>query len=137
MLSAWINAFLGSALVMGIGTQALGFTPIEALLCIVGSNVGGFVALILILQLEWRPWIKRHILNRSRRTWPVFLFFYYGITFSIAPHAWGLRNIAWLWLPMALSNGFCILAFGPVQDWLVARNQRKTRKAALSRAAAQ
>jgi hypothetical protein len=136
ILSASINALLGSALVVWIGTHFLGFSLWDCIVCIIGTNVAAFFAMILILQLEWVPAIKRNVLTRSRRTWPVFLMLYYGILLALAPAVRGWRPLAILFLPLALSNGFGILAFGPVQDWLVARNQRRTRKAALSRAPA-
>src|SRR4051812_23840802 len=119
MLSALINGLVGTALTVGIATQVLGLSLPMAALCIAASNIAGFVGLLVIMRGHW--------VRGTFPTWALFLFTYFGILLSVAEPLRHGHNFAWLIMPVILSCGYAILAYGPVQDRLVARTQRKQR----------
>lgn len=121
MLSALINGCAGTALTLAIGSQVLGMTLPQAALCVLASNVGGFLALLVIM---WGSWVRG-----TFPTWALFLGTYFGTLFLLAEPYRSVRAFVWLALPLMLSAGFCIIAYGPVQDWFVARSQRRQRSA--------
>ena len=126
---AWVNGFLGVAGSLGIGLAVLGRSPEEIAWALAAVILAGFLALLLTLQAESVPWIRRRVLNRSLVTWTFFLSVYYGVQLALAPMLREPRVLAWMSIPLVLSNGFSILAFGPLQDWVVARRQRQARRA--------
>ena len=126
-MSAWINGFVGLLATLWVGTQYVGLSWQDSLLCVVSANVAGMIAVLTILKGERTPWLKRHVLTRSRRTWPLFATLYAGLLVLGAPPLRDLRNFAWLALPTLISTGFTIVAFGPIQDRIVAKIQRQAR----------
>ena len=126
-MAAWVNGFLGILISYLVGTRYLSLTAGEVGLSLFASNLGGLIALLVILQLEWKPWIKKNLLTRSRRTWPVFLSVYYAVILTVSPALRDLRVLLIMALPLALGNGFAILLFGPIQDQLYRRSQRRAR----------
>jgi hypothetical protein len=111
------------SLILGMGW--IGLTPTDVGQCIFASEAAGLIALLGTLQAERRPWIKQHILNRSMKTWTLFLTLYFGPMLWMAPPLREPRNLMILWLPLALGNGLAIKIFGPIQDWIVRREQLK------------
>lgn len=125
-MAAWINGIVGVLASFGIGIAVLGLEGLEVFRCIGASLVAGMLALVLTLKAERIPWIRAHVLNRSLKTWVVFLGLYFGGMLALAPALRDARVLGWLLLPLILCTGFTILAFGPMQDRWVARNQRRT-----------
>ena len=68
-MAAWVNGFLGILVSYIVGTQVCSLSAMDIGISLFASNLGGLIALLVILQLEWQPWIKRNLLTRSRRTW--------------------------------------------------------------------
>ncbi len=126
-MAAWVNGFLGILVSYIVGTQVLSLSAMDVGIALFASNLGGLIALLVILQLEWQPWIKRNVLTRSRRTWPVFLAIYYSVILAIVPALRDVRTLLIMALPLALGNGFAIRLFGPIQDQLYRRSQRRAR----------
>jgi hypothetical protein len=126
-MSAWINGFVGLAATLAVATQVLDLTWADAVVCVLAANVAGMVAVLTILKGERTPWVKRNILTRSRRTGPIFASLYFALQLAGAPAMREARNFVWLVIPTLLSTGFTILAFGPIQDRIVARIQRQSR----------
>jgi hypothetical protein len=60
-------------------------------------------------------------------TWIVALSVWFGVTVGLAPSLWDPRRALILALPLYMTAGFSIKVYGPVQDWLVARDQRRAR----------
>ena len=120
--TAWACGFAGSISAWWLGTQVLALTDWNSLLCVLASNGAGMAALLLTLQSERRPWIRRHVLTRSWRTWTFFLSIYFGGMLLIAPPLREPRILAWLAIPLMASTGFTILIFGPIQDRLTKRS---------------
>jgi hypothetical protein len=124
----WFNTILGMSLSFALGMGWLGLSAFEVGNCILASEVAGVIALLGTLQAERRPWIKKHVLNRSMKTWALFLTLYFGPMLWIAPPLRDLKILLILWLPLALGNGLAIEVFGPIQDALVRREQMKARR---------
>jgi hypothetical protein len=125
MICAFTNGMVGviSSLVVGIFVLQLPLS--EILVCLVASNISGFLTVLTTLQAERTPWIRKNCLNRSLKTWTFFLSLYFGILLSLAPVLRNATSFLYLILPLILSTGFSIIAFGPVQDFLVRRQQQK------------
>jgi hypothetical protein len=128
----WFNTILGMALSFALGMGLIGLTPLEVGNCILASQIGGLIALLGTLQAERRPWLKQKVINRSVKTWALFLTLYFGPMLLIAPPLREMRTLLILWLPLALGNGLAIKIFGPIQDAIVRREQLRARQRAAS-----
>ena len=126
MISALINGTVGLAALLGIGVRILDLSISDLLLAAVISNLGAFLSLIATLMAEKSVFFKRY-LNRSLKTWTLLISLYLGILLSFVPILRDFRTLAFLVLPLVLSAGFAIIAFGPVQDQIVRREQRRVR----------
>jgi len=122
MISALLNGIVGLSLSILVGTQALNLTLVDSLRCVLSSNIAGLFALLTTLQAErfLKPW-----LNRSLKTWALLLILYLGGLIATAPVLRDSKTLVYLLFPLILSTGFSILVFGPIQDRLVRRQQRK------------
>ena len=120
---AWVNGSIGVAASYWIATDKLGMEPAQAGLCIGASVVAGMIALLTTLQGERTPWIRQHVMNRSLKTWAIFVSLYFGLMLAFAPPLRSGHNLAWLVGPLILATGFTIVAFGPLQDALVRRRR--------------
>jgi hypothetical protein len=127
-MAAWINGLLGLGLSFGAGIGILGWDWAQVLRCVLSSAIGGFIALTATLRAERSPWIRRHVLKSSGRTWVFALSSYFGLMVLGAPDLQDLRAFGILILPLILCTGFTILVFGPMQDRRVAREQNKARR---------
>jgi hypothetical protein len=128
----WFNTVLGMVLSFAIGMGWLDLSAFEVGNCILASEVAGIVALLGTLQAERRPWLKKYVINRSLKTWVLFLGLYFGTMLWIAPPLREGKTLLILWLPLALGNGLAIKIFGPIQDWIYRREQMKARRQAAS-----
>ena len=126
-MAAWINGTLGVLASFWIGTSILGLDGMEVLRCIGASLFSGMLALVLTLKAEKTPWVRTRLLNRSLKTWVVFLSIYVAGLLLLAPPLRDPRVLRWMVFPLILATGFTILAFGPLQDRWVAQAQRKSR----------
>ena len=123
MKAALLNGFIGSWLTLWIARGMYDFEISEAILCISISNLAGLVALVSTLQIERSLESLKGWLNRSFVTWTLLVVFYFTILLSLAPL---LRNpviLISLLFPLVLSTGFAMILFGPIQDYLVRRQQ--------------
>jgi hypothetical protein len=127
---AAVNGVLGVVLAFIVGRAVLELEYLSIVQAILASCLAGMAALLVTLRAERTPWIRRHALNRQSRTWAVFLLIYFGGMVGVAPHLNPLhspRVFLWMVLPLILCTGFTIIAFGPLQDRIVARIQRRAR----------
>lgn len=120
----WINSAIGTALCFLLGTYFLHLSPGEVWTCVWVSQLAGFLALLLTLRAEKIRWVRKNILNRSLKTWALFASLYLGILLAGAPAVRDFFSLCVMFLPLLLGNGLAIKAFGPVQDFLVRREQR-------------
>jgi hypothetical protein len=121
---AYVNGFLGTGLVLILGTQVLQWTIIDSIWAVVAANVAGFLSVIAILRLETFPTMKATLLKGSYRTWIVFSLLILAIVLGVCPPLRNVKAFALLFIPMCMSNGFQMLVFGPIQDRFVRKSQR-------------
>ena len=123
MLTALVTAVVGAGATLAIGMNwvtksGLPLSALDAFLCVIASNVGGFLALMFTQRT--RRWIHGGML-----TWFLFLMIYWGCQLAFAPALREPAAFFILLVPCALSCGFGIIAFGPIQDRLVASERRR------------
>lgn len=123
MKIAFLNGLIGLGLGLAIGSNTLGLKNTDIFLCVLSSNVAFLIALLLTLQSErvFKKW-----LNRSAKTWALVLTLYGSMLIVLAPPLRNLHTLLYLSIPLILSTGFAIMVFGPIQDHLVRRDQRRT-----------
>lgn len=122
---AWINGILGLTISCWIGTQWLGLSLAQMLLAVFWVVLAGWLALFLTTRAQSHPWIRRYLVRGFIRTWTFFLLIYFGTIYLTVGFLHDGKNVLYLIIPLVLSNGFSIIAFGPVQDWFVSREQRR------------
>lgn len=131
-MAAWIIGVVGAALSFWMGSN-LGFSSGEVALQVAATNLAAFAGGILTLQAEKVTWVKTWVIPDGVRTWLFLAMLYGGIQLAMAP---GLRD--WeiylrMALPLVMTTGLMLNpCFGPAQDWLVRRSQRRTREQAVS-----
>jgi hypothetical protein len=125
MIMALFNTILGTTLSFAIGMRVVHLTAPQIILSVVASQVGGLIGLLVTLRAEKNPTIRKHILNRSLKTWTLLFAVYSGFLLLISPALRDLRAFAWMVVPLMISNGLCIIAFGPIQDRLVRDEQKR------------
>jgi hypothetical protein len=127
---AVFNGTIGVIATLVLGTTVLNLSWMNLVQALLVSQVAGVIGLLLTLQAEGVPWIRRHILRRSVMTWSFFLLIYFGILLGANPVLRDAKTLAWLIVPIILNQGWCILIFGPIQDQIVRRKQRLAKLAA-------
>lgn len=130
---ALFNFILGSGLSFGIGLGVLHLRAAQIVASLSASQVGGLMALLVTLRAEKSRWVREKLLNRSLKTWALFLSIYLGSLLTLVPALRNPRALGWLIVPLILSNGFCIILFGPIQDRIVRSEQRKAQRGASQR----
>ncbi len=124
---ALFNTILGTALSFAIGLGFLHLTSSQVILSCVASQVGGLIGLVITTQAEKIPAIREKLINRSLKTWTLLFTIYSGFLLLISPALRDLRAFLWMVCPLMLGNGLCIIAFGPIQDQLVRREQLRAK----------
>jgi hypothetical protein len=120
MLTAIGTAIVGTGACFAIGMGLLGMSAGDALLTVLASNLGGFCALMFTQRT--RRWIRGGV-----KTWAFFLAIYWACQLGFAPALREWKSFLIMLIPGALSCGYCIILFGPIQDRLVAAGQRRSR----------
>jgi hypothetical protein len=124
MRTALFNGILGVILVFGVGMRILGLTSGSLVECILATQLGAWVSLFFILRLERVSVVRRKLINRPFKTWILFLSAFFGVSVLAGAPLREFRNFLWLEFPLILTTGFAIIVFGPIQDFLVQRDQR-------------
>jgi hypothetical protein len=127
-MTAWISGFVGGIAAAWIGSRWLGLSAGQIARCLVATNLAGLLALLVTLKGERTSWVRRHLMTRQRWTWAVFLVVYFGTLIGVGAPLREGRVFLWLVLPLVLNAGFAIVAFGPLQDRIVAQRQRQARR---------
>ena len=122
-----MNGIIGLALCLGLGMEFFGLTSGDALFCVLVSNIAAFISVLITLKAEKTPWLSKRVLNHTLKTWALLVCCYLSILLGAAPVLREPRILAYLFIPLVLSTGFAIIVFGPIQDQLVSRSQRKSR----------
>lgn len=126
MIAALLNGFIGTGLSFGLAMGILDFSFWECLLCLFAANTSAFIGVLLTLQAERITRGRGRWLNNGLKAWAFLTTIYCVILLSLAPPLRAFKPFIYLFLPLLLSTGFSILVFGPVQDILVRRQQRKS-----------
>lgn len=95
---------------------------------LLAASVAGFASVVTITNIQWVPFIKRVFLTNISKTWVVFVLLFATVTVLLSPSGLGWRDYAWMTIPLIFSTGYVIILFGPIQDRIVRRRQRKERK---------
>lgn len=127
MISALLNGLVGLALCLGVGLYYVDLLPEEILYCVLVSNGAALVALLVTLKAEKYPWFKKKF-NRTLKTWGFLASLYYGMLLLLCPVLRDMQILLKMAFPLLISTGFCILVFGPIQDYFVRQAQRRARK---------
>lgn len=127
MVTSLVNGFLGLILTLCIGIMALDLPPPQLILAVLTSNGAALAALLLTLKIERTPSIAKYKINGFFGSWSILTFLYFGTLLSLCPPLREIRCLTYLGFPLILSTGFSITLFGPIQDYLVSKSQRKTR----------
>jgi hypothetical protein len=132
MKAAIFNGLLGIFLAILSGLQILNLKWEDILLCVLASNLAALIALLGTLQIEKTYWFKKTRIHSAFKAWSVLASLYFSISIGLASPLQTFQNFLVLILPLILSTGFSFILFGPIQDQLVRRQQRKERASARS-----
>ena len=125
MTCALINGLVGLALSLLIGMGVLEFPFGEVIFIVLISNIAGLVSLLVTLRAEKSPWLKETWLNHFLKTWLFLAIQYFGILLGFCSSLRSPGSMLLLVFPLILSTGFGIIIFGPIQDIIVKRSQKK------------
>lgn len=125
MRVAFSNGIIGSIISFFLGISYLGLSPLEVLQCLGAANFASLISVLVTLTAERAKWIPNTRYFRTTKTWSLLVILYCSILIGLAPPLRETRNLTILFLPLLLSTGFAILVFGPIQDSIVRRQQRK------------
>ena len=129
MVAAFINGLVGLGLCFAIGIRSLEMPFEDILLSILVSNFAALVSLLATLKAEKNPWLAKVWLSNIGKTWSFLAVLYFGILLLLVPPLRSVERMLYLMLPLMLSTGFAILIFGPIQDELVKRQQKRAQLA--------
>ena len=126
--SAWIFAVSGTFLTLLLTRSELSESWQRALELVGISNFAGFTALMMTVQLEVVPVVKKRLLNSTLRTWILMSAIYFSILLGFSPELRSLYHLTIFFLPLLLSTGFMMMVFGPLQDQIVGWRWRKRKE---------
>ncbi len=124
MKSALINGFIGLVLSLFVSLHFFDGSVADVLRSVIVSNFAGMIALLVTLKLESFPWLRKHFLNHTLKTWSLLSVTYFMILFALAPSFQSYTHFFAMLLPLILSVGFGIILFGPIQDHFVRKQQK-------------
>jgi putative effector of murein hydrolase LrgA (UPF0299 family) len=103
-------------------------TLAEIVISILASNIAALLALLLTLRAEKVRWLVKVWMNRSLKTWSLTVTIYFLTLLSLSPVLRNWSILGPMILPLLLSTGFAMIVFGPIQDQLVRKEQRKKQR---------
>lgn len=127
MTIAIVNGVLGTTLCFILGLGLFDLSASAIVLAIAGSNLAAFISLMITLRVERIRWVRRYILRRPFFTWFLLSACYFAVLLGVSPEVRDPRKLAFLSVPLILSTGFFICAFGPVRDWIMVRKQLRAK----------
>ncbi len=127
-MTAWFNGILGIITGFWIGRSALGWSNDQVIHFLGVDYVLGFTMPLFILKIERIPWLRKHVISTSPRTWILFLVLYFGGNWILTPHLQSGEAFLKMFIPLVLTTGLSILTLGPIQDYFVHKRQRAERK---------
>ncbi len=127
MIIALINAIVGMSMSFFVGLQIFDMAFADILLSVLISNGSALVAMLLTLKIERTAWMARFKLKGFFGSWSILAGVYFGLLLSLCPPLREVGRLVYFLLPLLFSTGFSIIFFGPIQDWLVSRDQKRAR----------
>lgn len=126
MIAVWVG-LLAACTSLYISHQ-LGWTIAECLFAIGVANFSTVVALLVTIQFEHEVIMKFRVrfLSSAFVSWGLFLLFAFGPFFGLVDKMRRPHDCAMLLFPLMLSAGFGVLAYGKIQDRLVAFKQKRS-----------
>ena len=95
---------------------------------VVAANFVGIVTLLFVQTLERQSRLKSGVLKGPLRTWIVSAFVFFGLLALLVPDLRDAGRVLRLGIPLIFAAGLVTpWVFGPIQDRIVARIQRKAR----------
>ncbi|MFZ9594639.1 MAG: hypothetical protein ACO3A2_01020 [Bdellovibrionia bacterium] len=127
MTAAFITGLLATVVCLWIGLQNLGLSASTLLQAILVSNGVGLISIFFTLRVIRKlPPLKSGNLGLIR-AWMILVSVYLTLFKAFCPSLGSLESFFSLIFPLILTNGFSILIFGPIQDYLVRLEQKKRR----------
>lgn len=124
----WIVGILGVGGSFWIGRDVAMLAPQEILRALIAAQLASVVGGLLTLQAEQVRFLKTRVINSTWKTWTLLLVLYNGIILLFCPPLRELKIYAVMLPLLIMSNGVILTTvFGPIQDWIVRRRQRKAR----------
>jgi hypothetical protein len=127
MKAALANGLIGLVGSFSVGLYLLGMNTGDIALCVIASMVAALLSLISTLKAVKSFPSSKSPNAKLTRAWIILVSFYLVVLFLLAPPLRDLKVFLYLIFPLILSNGFSILIFGPLQDYLVSAEQKKGR----------
>jgi hypothetical protein len=128
MKAALLNGVLGSIIVLLLGNHYLGIEPAGLVGSILAANVAIVITLLSALRVQRSHFWGRQVSFRKSRMWIFASAVFITVLLGVVPFLRDVRIFGALIAPLVLSSGFGILAFGPIQDQIVRRQQRAERE---------
>ncbi len=122
MVAAIILTIVGTGALFGLGTTVLALDIQQLVVAWIAANVFGALDLVFTLELQ-----RLKILRGTLVTWIFFMGFWMGGQIGVSPFLRDWHSWLYLFLPLCMCTGPCIVIWGPFQDWLVARRQKVAR----------
>lgn len=127
MKAALLIGTLGTLLSLWVGGEYFGLSYGGSLWTVFVANCAGLVGLVLTLRAESIPALKKKWLNSGLKTWALIAALYLSMMVTFAPVMRSGLTLLGMFLPNLLSSGYSFLVFGPIQDRIYRRAQRKHR----------
>ncbi len=126
MIAAFIVGTIGFVISLWVGINFMKLDLTDVLLCILASNSAGLIALLSTLYAQKRFKCLQKLVRSSIGAWTFLSLQYFGILLLLSPPLRELSVFMAMFFPLILSTGFFIILFGPIQDFLVRQQQKKT-----------
>lgn len=130
MKAAIFSGVLGSALTFFLGESYLNIPWIDLVPTLFLANVMGLISLILTLQIQRTRLYSQIPVPGFLKSWALIVGLFLMLLVPISKPLQNVSSLLILLFPLGMSLGFCILVFGPIQDFIVRYRyqQEKLRK---------
>jgi hypothetical protein len=128
MVVALATGFASTVLTLWLGVRFFGVPPRDILVAVAASNLAGFVSGLSTLALERQPSVRKVLLGHPIKAWAMLSSLYTLVLVSFSPPSiTELRVLVPLYWPLVFCTGLMLPLFGPAQDRLIRRAQRRVK----------
>ena len=130
MKAAIFSGVLGSALTLFLGESYLGIHWIDLVPTLILANGVGLISLILTLQIQRTRLYSQIPIPGFLKSWALIISLFLMLLVPISKPLQSIHHLSVLLFPLSMSLGFCMIIFGPIQDFIVRYRyqQEKLRK---------